>query len=496
MAQKAETIPLIDSRIVAQAFAMRREVMAPVEAIERPILTDCQAYGSVLRESDGLWRMWYLGEPVYCEYYATSSDGLTWERPELDLVSPEVRGDLTGANAIMCRYQCDANGRCLVGGSGPEGFCVLDAELTPHPAAKRRFTTMYLAGVHGPGGPVSGMCVAHSDDGIHWVADEHNPVIREWRDTSSVVLFDTRIGKYVWYGRPAAYASPATHANRLLARSESDDLVHWTPDQTILDTDELDADAFELLDEAALRSGTETASAKERADAWAALTEGAVTESEMPLVRGRNRQWYGITVFPYADLYLGLAWMYDLPTGEMWTELIHSYDGIDWRREAIRRPFFPRTPGTCCCTMASPPVAVGDELRLYDSIMARNHHGVPAPNVEPGIRVWSVRRDRWVAYSADRHRGELLTQVMPRPSHLTLNAAIARDGSVRVEVTDAHGKALPGLGLAESQPLTGDDLALVPTWSSGTRVVEAAEEQIRLRVVARHAQLFGIGGMT
>jgi len=47
--------------------------------------------GSVLRDPHDLWRMWYLAEPVYCEYYATSNDGLSWDRPDLHLVSPRSR---------------------------------------------------------------------------------------------------------------------------------------------------------------------------------------------------------------------------------------------------------------------------------------------------------------------------------------------------------------------------------------------------------------------
>jgi len=145
--------------------------------------------------------------------------------------------------------------------------------------------------------------------------------------------------------------------------------------------------------------------------------------------------------------------------------------------------------------MASPPVLVDDEIMLYDSVAARNHHAVPAPHVEAGIRVWALKRDRWMAYSADERRGELLTQVVPRPPCLSLNAAVAPEGFVRVEITDAHGKALEGLSLEESVPLSGDGLALVPTWTTGKQVAAAPEERVRLRITARGAKLFGIGGI-
>ena len=481
-------IPLIDSRIVAQTFAMRREIQHPRLRSNEPLLRDAQAYGSVLRDRSGVWRMWYLGAPVYCEYYAVSDDGLHWRRPELDLVSAEVRAELDGPNAFLCRNQRDAHGNWLVGAQGPEGFCVLDAEQTPHPAAKARFTALYLARTE----PEAGMWVAHSDDGIRWTAEPGSPVIRGWRDTSSALLYDERRGKYVWYGRPAAYAATAMHANRVIACQESDDLLHWTPDRTILDTDDADADPYSLLDEATLRAGRDHASAKERAAAWVALTEGQAADPDRPIVRGRNRQFYGITPFPCTDLYLGIAWIYDLPSGDMWTELVHSYDGLDWRREPVRVPFIPRVPGTCTCTMASPPIAVGDEVWIYDSIANRTHHGVPNPAVAKGIRIVSLPRDRWVGYVAGEVQGELLTQVIDKPHDLRLNAAADPGGWLRVEVADAEGRPLAGLTRDECVPLSGDSLGWRPRWQSGKSLRDVADRAIRLRIHAWRATVFAL----
>lgn len=120
-------------------------------------------------------------------------------------------------------------------------------------------------------------------------------------------------------------------------------------------------------------------------------------------------------MFPCADLYLGIAWMYDLPTGDMWTELLHSFDGVDRLREPGRSPFIPRIPGTCTCTMASPPIDVGKEIRIYYSISNRTHHGVPNPDVQKAIRIVSLPRDRWVGYQAGAAQGELLTEATDRP---------------------------------------------------------------------------------
>lgn len=281
-------------------------------------------------------------------------------------------------------------------------------------------------------------------------------------------------------------------ANRLIARRESADLVHWTPDLTVLDTDDADADSHLLLDEVALRAGKSAASARERAAAWKVLTEGETTGKTDILVRGRARQWYGITVFPYAGFYLGLAWLYDLPTGEIWPELVRSADGIQWLREPVRTAFIPRVPGATIFTMASPPVTVGDEIRVYYSVNNRNHHGVPNPDVEKGIRFATLKRDRWVGYAAGKNPGELLTQVIQNPGKLALNAAAEPGGWLRVEVTDSDGCPLAGFTQAESKPITGDGLNIVPRWRSGKTIAHLRVKDIRLRIHARRASIFAL----
>jgi len=310
-------------------------------------------------------------------------------------------------------------------------------------------------------------------------------------------FYDTRISKYVWYGRPYVHVDHVTHANRLLARAESDDLEHWSTERMILDTDADDADAWDLIDETAMRNGQTVANARDRAQTWQQITEGAVDDREQrPVIRGRNRQWYGVTVFPCGNLYLGLAWLYDLPSGEMWIELVRSADGIQWQREPQREPFIPAHPGTCSCTMSSPPVAVGDNLRIYYSHAARNHHGVTIPDVDvepPGIRVRTMKRDRWIAYAAGTADAELVTEVLSHPKYLAVNADVADNGYIRAEILDPDGKPVPGFDFDISVPLTNTaGLELELAWESATALSELARDQIRLRLVARNARIYGI----
>jgi len=199
-----------------------------------------------------------------------------------------------------------------------------------------------------------------------------------------------------------------------MARAESDDLLHWSVPEVVLDTDEADAPAFEAFEE----------------------------DARPP--RGRKRQFYGMTVFPYADLYIGLAWVYDVPAKGIWVELVHSSDGIRWQREVLRQPYIadgvPQgIKGRMAVTTASPPIPVGDELWLYASVTDREH-GAPMTEAsfdDLGIMLLSVARDRWVSYDAGEHEGELLSRPFSWDGgRLFLNAVIEREGQIAVSFCD------------------------------------------------------------
>jgi hypothetical protein len=280
-----------------------------------------------------------------------------------------------------------------------------------------------------------------------------------------------------------------SECNRAVARLESPDLYHWAPEQLVLDTDDLDAPADEFLDESFLRTGS-VLDARQRAAAWREITEGAVTGTDRPLIRGRNQQWYGLAPWLAGDLYLGLGWLYDVPSGAIWMELLHSADGITWRREATRERFLAGPGGVTAVTMSSPPITVGDEHRLYWSHSDRNHHHQVQP-VTKGVRVAALARDRWVGYGAVTQTGELLTAATAWHGELRLNAEVAEGGWVQAEWLTAEGDPLPGCELAASDRLTRGGLDLVLRWQG--RPAHADGTPTRLRLVAQRATLYALG---
>lgn len=469
-----ESFALVNERLVADSYCLRRASHPPALKQPDPVLQPGQAYGTVLHQPDGFWRMYYLKSAYgndryeYREHLALSSDGIFWETPSLGLV--EIDGSKNN-NCVMAAHYRDRTRMDLTGATGPEGFCVRDAQQDCLPHARSRYTCMYLAR---PTDRLGGICLAHSEDGLIWAGYPENPLIPGWPDTQAVFFFDQRINKYVLYSRPTIHAGLAAHANRKIARAESDDLIHWSTQEIVLDTDERDAPALEPAEE---------------------------NTPKQP--RGRSKQFYGITVFPYANLYLGLAWLYDVPKGAISVELVRSTDGIRWQREATREPFIADgvpagLSANMVITPANAPIIVGDELWLYCSVTNRRHGEKCTTQTPRNIRIMllALPRDRWVSYDAGEREGELLSQAFQWDGgRLFLNASIREGGQIIVRFCDELGQMLRGLGLDEPVPLHGPAEGLRLPIRSGPGPISVlkmpSRGPIRLHFTMRNASLFG-----
>ena len=73
---------------------------------------------------------------------------------------------------------------------------------------------------------------------------------------------------------------------------------------------------------------------------------------------------------------------------------------------------------------------------------------------------------------------------------LEVNYSTSAAGSIRVELQDADGSALPGYGLDECRELVGDDIERDVAWESGSSVGGLAGRPVRLRVAMRDADMY------
>lgn len=481
---------LIDDRLVEDTLMLRRTLGQPALKRADSLVSCAEAMGSVLRDRDGRWRMWYsrmyardpVKDIVGCEMQlglAESDDGLNWRFPSRGLVE---EGGSTDNPFVIGPRQRDAAGRHLTGMGGVAGFCVIDNETDPHPAARGRFTAMFHAS---PTDTIGGILLAHSDDGIAWTSYPENPVLPGSQDTQNCFYFDRRINKYVCYQRPTIHCGMAAHANRKIARVESDDLVHWSVSRVVLDTDERDAPGLEAMDEPGMRGP-----------------------------RGRDKQFQGIYVFPYNDTLLAFTWFYDVRAGVFTNELLHSDDGIVWKREALREPFVADGrpegfDGKLIVPMASAPVLVGDELYMYASASPYGHHEVAEADIDANaanridlleandIYVMSLRRDRWIGYEAGETTGELLTAPIAwdGTGHVHLNAVIQSGGSMTVTFEDALGHPITDYHLDEIPAIEGplDDTDHLLTFGPGPKTIVKLPTAgpVRMRFFMQRATLFG-----
>ncbi len=136
--------------------------------------------------------------------YATSKDGIHWEKPKLGIV--EFQG--SRKNNIVCRG---------LGGSG-----VIKDQRDPDP--QRRYKAFYCTD--------SGYKMRYSPDGLHWGAEAALPGVGE-SDTHANLIWSRELNKYV--GILRHYDPVPITGNRKIARTDSDDAVTWTKSKTILE---------------------------------------------------------------------------------------------------------------------------------------------------------------------------------------------------------------------------------------------------------------------
>lgn len=219
---------MLDARVIEKVENAHLVLGTPEKAPENPLFRADQPwenatnnyYPNVLwDETDRQWKLWYkdvladadviarMDKPSTVHdvgwylLYATSSNGLKWTKPSLNLHS--FGG--SSANNIVAR-DC------------PNVGVFRDAH-DPDPA--RRFKMTYDVGLGKPR-------VRFSPDGIHWSEpSEVKGFTAQQGDTHNNAFFDPRLGEYLWFTK--LYLG-----ERLVSRLESDDFVNWKSSGLVL----------------------------------------------------------------------------------------------------------------------------------------------------------------------------------------------------------------------------------------------------------------------
>ena len=278
-----------------------------------PFCIDHRSHGMTLEQRQ---RTRYTGPPdremALC--YATSRDGIAWQKPELGLV--DYRG--SRANNIVLR--------------GPHGAGVVKDGREADPA--RRYKMFTSLGEQE-------QAVAFSSDGIRWSRFHPCPAVNPYQvdGTHYHALWAEERGEYVGFTRlrdPRTAGAAAVDGirgawpPRQVGRTASTDFLHWNPATAVLEgTDE-------------------------------------------------NLQIYSMPVFRHGNLYLGLPAVHDQHTDRVWTELAWSPDTVTWHRVCPGSPLIANAGLTGsydwgCAYAAAHPVIRRDEIRIYYSASNYQH---------------------------------------------------------------------------------------------------------------------------
>ena len=110
-----------------------------------------------------------------------------------------------------------------------------------------------------------------------------------------------------------------------------------------------------------------------------------------------------------------------------------------------------------------------------------------------GGRRYTLRLDGVASVNAPLEGGTLITKPLTfTGNELEINYSTSAAGQIQVEIQDAQGNPQPGLTLADCEPIYGDHIARTVRWKEGTDVSSPSGKPVRLRFVMHDADLYAL----
>lgn len=469
-------LPLLfadDSGIASKSGVTRtihpaKQSTAPVLQADKPWEGDrVYIHGSVYPdESTGGFRMWYLTRqeaipgikdiavPGFRKHrydvvlYATSRDGVTWEKPALHLHAfagskeNNIVFDLHSPSVLLDKRETDP--------------------------AKRWKMLGYFGGDY---------YAAVSPDGLKWTSyPDKKPIFPEGDNIS--LAQDPATGEYLAYHR--LHATIRGNSRRTVWLSRSKDFATWSKAELTFSPDEID-DAW--ITEPKQRTEVNNMSVLPHAAGYL----GFPTIFRVIAPDRKNLSPEGKSIpFPKGQS----------PTdGYIDVQLITSADGLHWHRTEPRVAVIARgaaggfDAGTIL-SVSTNAVHVGDQTWMYYTGLTTSHGGaLPEKRNSIGRAIW--RRHGFASLDAASEVG--LVQTIPfrlTSSRLIINASVAKDGLLRIAMLEADGTPIPGLGLDESRGLHEDATQWESSWKSGATL--PTDRPVRILIELKNAQLYSL----
>jgi hypothetical protein len=465
---------LVDDHWITEQDGLIR-IINRARPLDQPIIwpddpeteADC-AWGNVIREPDGRFRLWYCtmmmghngGGPHEMAQagvwgtgadfthrprsaadvrdvesmlgkYAESDDGIHWRKPDLGLI--EFRG--SRANNILLNGELAA--RQTDGAlTNFDGYTVLRDDQESDPRKRYKMIAHWESVHFWDNHPVSGSLgrpqekmdryaaaraqyITYSPDGLRWDQPlQRLDTLPSGGGDRLLVVPDHRHQRWMAYVRAGGWSYPAF--------SYSTDLVRWSPAEPARQITPQDVRA-------------------------------PAVECMIP--------------FNYGNQDLGFPCGMDKPKGVFTVMLASRHDGGEWTWIDHSEPFIPYgPPGSYHATGAVPlhnePFVVGDGLLIFFNAFSRNQEQ-PCSFGTRTIGVARFRRDGFAGLTAaDDRPGTFSTRpIVVGGNQLLVNVEQrGAGGYVRIALRDADGNELPGFGWSDCIPITNDAVRAQVTW--------------------------------
>ena len=305
---------------------------------------------------------------------------------------------------------------------------------------------------------------AFSPDGLRWTFTEETkkkPLL-EGGDVLHV-SYDYYKSRYV-----ATWKAYHPRRGRAVGVAVSDDGMNWTKpcEQVIFIADDLDPDAAQI---------------------------------------------YGMPVFCYQGMYIGLPWIYNArfwkkgaylkPNRDnlekdspctMDVQIAWSWDLVNWTRNPERKPLILRgKKGEFDCEMiytARAPVQVNDQLYFYYGGFDGPHNSEKSKG---NIGLAILRLDGFCSMTANDTEGWLISrrEVFETPE-VTINAKTEPNGYITAEILDEDNNVMDGFSRQQCIPFQGDSIRYVLKWKTENFSKTQKNAEKKFRFYIKKADLF------
>ncbi len=469
----ARTHLFFDDHYIYKMKGLTKKVELPVRVSDEPVMKVEKPWegmslvfrnGITYDKEEKLFKFWYscfdpslratsVMESARSRWaYATSTDGLHWERPELGLV--EYKGskknniisyDLPETHALfhsVIKDNRDENPQRRYKAIANDAHPLQPGEQESPDLTKD--SKVPIAG---------GLFAAYSPDGLRWKVLKRTlcgqAVVR---DGSVLHGYSERYGKWILWQRAVF-----RRGVRTIGVSFSEDFERWTLPEFGLAPDDQDPKGIEF-------------------DAFNTVESSDGGFIGLLSVSG----WTG----------KGFS------SGDEVPQLAYARDPRVWTR-VYREPWIPqgaRGSWDEGCIITANPIVVGDDIFLY--YYGKNRGKIWGDPTYDGKSITAsalglakLKRDRWVAITANGGSGEMTTNMIFFANNEVHINADAKGGSIRAEIVDFSGKPLYGYTIADCDPVTGDSLDHTISWKGKSNIARAMGTAINWGRIGRGMRL-------